>query len=369
MIKRKGIVKRFKNGNCWDDKCFHCGAETKILADLSDKELEQYAEEHQTMEATIYYCPGCGARYLGTEKDDYDVIEIAEIEVDPQRPTPVPKASPRYFAVDPETYESIQKHQAKSPNAQATAVLLVGTEVYRQECWCGWERGHRCGKIFYCKGDCKYFKDRIEIGNCLCFECMMKELNRNPKFWNPNDKCDAIFDEKTRNALNKAKIIAIDPALLALEEHGKNEHSFNTDMASTKNRTESGETTEKTSLKAEKMKIDTSYIKTLIEKWIIEEEITIPAKNWKRTSKRKTDDGIEREFRPNTGEDVVLTVVSDSMDSTVLEHHFILYPQKVPEEIRKKRLAYVPKKGKKHDRKQLEKLARKTFQDLSKGKI
>jgi len=49
--------------------------------------------------------------------------------------------------------------------------------------------------------------------------------------------------------------------------------------------------------------------------------------------------------------------------------YHILYPQKVPEEIRKKLLAYVPKEGKKHDRKQLEKLARKTFQDLLKGKI
>jgi len=245
MIKKKGPVKRFKNGNCWNDKCFHCGAETKILARLDDgdKELERYAQAYHTMEATIYYCPGCGARYLSIEKDDYDVIEIAEIEVDSQRPTPMPKASPRYFAVDSETYESIQKHQAESPNAQVTAVLLVGTEVYRQECWCGWERGHKCGKIFYCKGDCKYPKDRIEIGNCLCFECMMKELNRNPKFWNPNDKCDAIFDEKTRNTLNKAKIITIEPALLALEKHGKNAHPSNTDMANTKKRIESDKIT------------------------------------------------------------------------------------------------------------------------------
>jgi hypothetical protein len=68
---------------------------------------------------------------------------------------------------------------------------------------------------------------------------MKEELKRNPRFWDPQDKCEAIFDEKTRNALNQAKIITIDPSIIAL--HDKSEHQPNTDVADIEKRAENGE--------------------------------------------------------------------------------------------------------------------------------
>jgi hypothetical protein len=70
------------------------------------------------------------------------------------------------------------------------------------------------------------------------------------------------------------------------------------------------------------MKINTPYIKGMIQQWIDEEGITIPADRWKRYSKEKTDEGVERTFRPNTSESVCLTVTSDATDSAIIEHHF-----------------------------------------------